>query len=338
MPPGRPWDYDEEVGGSPKVDEGRFQSWYHGMAKKHGLSPNPDDPEHFYDYRAAFSAGAAPDASGHWPSKFKREGHPRLVIDGVDTRTGDPAAPWMQDEEVVGNFPGKNASIGQGKAPAWYEGAWESARNAIFGHPDREEAKAAGIGLQPTPAEMGEAALAGGSFFGGPMAGAAVGARVLGGMRGVPGVVGKAAGWAAAHPKTTLAAVNAAPSVAKGDVEGAAMMAGVGALEGTALGALVQGKDGVKGAVVEKLLESAKPAAKAAAKVPRPDPGKAAASAHAGLMAFAKEVAKKNPKVGEKIWMLLDDAGKPLRMLTPDEAGAAARRGQTTTWVKNLWR
>jgi len=53
-----------------------FTEWYKGHAQKWGLSPDPDDPEHFYDYRGAFKAGVEPDESGHWPSKFKKEGHP----------------------------------------------------------------------------------------------------------------------------------------------------------------------------------------------------------------------------------------------------------------------
>ena len=31
-------------------------------------------------------------------------------------------------------------------------------------------------------------------------------------------------------------------------------------------------------------------------------------------------------KIGEKIWVLLDDAGMPVKTLTPSEAGAAARK------------
>lgn len=76
-------------------DEGAFQDWYKSQAAKTGINPNPDDPKHFYDYRAAFKADAAPDASGHWPSKFKQEGHPNMVIDGIDTRTGEPVDPMI---------------------------------------------------------------------------------------------------------------------------------------------------------------------------------------------------------------------------------------------------
>ena len=74
-------------------DETEFQQWYGDWAKKSGISSNPDDPEHFYDYRGAYRAGAQPQISPednryHWPSQFKREGHSRLILNGVDTRTG----------------------------------------------------------------------------------------------------------------------------------------------------------------------------------------------------------------------------------------------------------
>lgn len=78
-------------------EERRFQLWYNGWARKTKIDPNPDDPRHFYDYRGAFRAGATPsmdpeDNRYHWPSAFKREGHPRLILDGMDTRTGLPSA------------------------------------------------------------------------------------------------------------------------------------------------------------------------------------------------------------------------------------------------------
>jgi hypothetical protein len=81
-PPVRP-----EPGAFP---EAAFQAWYRRHAERLGLNPDPDDPQHFYDYRAAFRAGAEPDAEGHFPSAFKLSGHPNLVVGGVDTRTGLP--------------------------------------------------------------------------------------------------------------------------------------------------------------------------------------------------------------------------------------------------------
>lgn len=79
-------------GGDVGDDEPKFQSWYAEHAKKLGLSSDADHPEHHYDWRAAYRAGAKPDESGHWPSVYKKEGHPRMVIDGVNTKTGKPAA------------------------------------------------------------------------------------------------------------------------------------------------------------------------------------------------------------------------------------------------------
>lgn len=77
-------------------DDLEFRSWYKKHADKLGLAPDPDDPLHYYDWRGAYKAGATPDAAGHWPSIFKLEGHPNLVINGVDTRTGNPVSPQPQ--------------------------------------------------------------------------------------------------------------------------------------------------------------------------------------------------------------------------------------------------
>lgn len=66
-----------------------FNTWYAKRAKKYGLDPNPDDPRHFYDYRAAYKAGADIDPeTKHWPSQFKKPGHPNRYVNGVDTITG----------------------------------------------------------------------------------------------------------------------------------------------------------------------------------------------------------------------------------------------------------
>ena len=76
----------------PNGEESAFQNWYSGIAGSTGLSPQPDDPEHHYDWRAAFRAGATPepadDGSYHWPSQFKKQTHPNRFINGVDTLTG----------------------------------------------------------------------------------------------------------------------------------------------------------------------------------------------------------------------------------------------------------
>ena len=74
--------------------EGDFQGWYGQWAQSTGLNPNPDDPQHFYDYRAAYRAGAEPqegeDGAYHWPSRYKKPDHPNRFVDGIDTITGKP--------------------------------------------------------------------------------------------------------------------------------------------------------------------------------------------------------------------------------------------------------
>ena len=84
-----------------------FRDWYAAQAKRWNLSADPDDPRHQYDYRAAYRAGATPDQSGHWPSQYKRQGHPNrfVEIDGVltDTITGKPAptSPTRRDGSIL---------------------------------------------------------------------------------------------------------------------------------------------------------------------------------------------------------------------------------------------
>lgn len=71
-------------------DDSGFEAWYSQMAKRYDLNPDPNSADQFYDYRAAFKAGAKPDESGHWPSQFKRKGHPNEIVGGFNTRTGEP--------------------------------------------------------------------------------------------------------------------------------------------------------------------------------------------------------------------------------------------------------
>lgn len=87
----------------PVDDEPAFQSWYAKQATTHGLNPNPDAADQFYDYRGAFRAGAQPDQTGHWPSQFKKPGHPNEVVGGFNTRTGArvPGTKQASEPELV---------------------------------------------------------------------------------------------------------------------------------------------------------------------------------------------------------------------------------------------
>lgn len=111
-------------------DEQGFRQWYAPIAKQWNLDPNPDAPQHKYDYRQAYRAGTGPDAQGHWPSEFKAPDHPNRYVNGIDTITGKPA-------ELAQRKPGE-ASIGPdpNATPKPREGALGWAIDAAAGLKD----------------------------------------------------------------------------------------------------------------------------------------------------------------------------------------------------------
>ena len=386
--PTDPWAEFEDAGGpsasAPKFDEGRFQSWYHGLAKKLDLNTNPDDPQHFYDYRAAYRAGATPDATGHWPSQFKLEGHPRLIIDGVDTRTGESAAsagvvggssstashdPWAEFEDVKGPEAGPPKRV-PGSYPAYDvplpDPGVVAATAPIALAPLGGAAVGAARGALATPIGRGVATTAaikgfehvtgvnvpwwletaaevasGGSAI-------KVGGRSLlkGALRTI--MKGEAAPVAAevAAPVVAKAAKATATAVAEALPEAATFHGDKVWKVGERV--FTNAKEALQHAhSLKRAAAMAGQSAPAAAKVVAETVGKAATTAapivsgvarHTALLKFAKEVAATKPKVGQKIWMLLDDAGMPIKHLTPDQAGAAERAGQAVTWMKNIFR
>lgn len=78
--------------------EEEFMDKYRSWAKRNKISQDPDEKEHFYDYRAAFKADPKVfETDGHLPSEFKLEGHPRMVLPSeenpdvlINTKTGEP--------------------------------------------------------------------------------------------------------------------------------------------------------------------------------------------------------------------------------------------------------
>lgn len=73
-------------------EESAFKRRYKAIAKKYDLDPNPDSPEHHYDYRANYRANPTkfgPDSSGHWDSRFKKDTHQNLIVNGYNTKTGE---------------------------------------------------------------------------------------------------------------------------------------------------------------------------------------------------------------------------------------------------------
>lgn len=211
------------------------------------------------------------------------------------------------------NVPGNEPS--QATPQPESQGGWEAVRRMLFQPGSQERMDAVDT------IKQGVDAFAGGGMASGA---APAGRAAVAGARAVPGLLRRGMNWAAEHPRTVAAAAGAIPGAVHGNTESA--------LGGAVAGAVLAGRGGLSAP------KAAPVAAKAASSAAKVDGGRAASAAHSKLVAFAKETAARNPKVGEKIWMLLDDAGIPIRNLTPDQAGAAARKGLKTTWVKNLWR
>jgi len=124
--------------------EAKFQSWYKEVSNQYDLNPDPDDPLHFYDYRSAYLAGAKPDKNGHWPSEFKREGHPRLILNGIDTRTGEKVSedarsnmPGLKIPQILQKFPQKVIEAYRtGKMSEEEKRQFEQDLNALSGIPN----------------------------------------------------------------------------------------------------------------------------------------------------------------------------------------------------------
>lgn len=184
----------------------------------------------------------------------------------------------------------------------------------------------------------------------GGVPGAAIGAimpsriaALRGGAKGVLRAVAEGAAPAAAEAAPVLA--KAAPAVAKVAEEAPAIIKAtianrddvfvVGSRVFTTQSDAVQAAHAARraGETTARVIQAGAPTVTKAAPTTAE-----VASRTTALMQFAKDVAARQPKLGEKIHILLDRAtGLPVRVLTPDQAGAAKRAGESTTWVKNVF-
>lgn len=92
------------------AQEQEFRAWYNGYATITGMNPNPDAPQHYYDYRGWWKTGDIPSIEElmrnpdvHGDSRFKMPGHPRQFVQSVlgalDTTTGK-----IVDKSVLKKF------------------------------------------------------------------------------------------------------------------------------------------------------------------------------------------------------------------------------------------
>jgi len=272
-------------------------------------------------------------------------------------------SPQASGQKLLGGSEAKLSAGTEGES-VWAK-AREAVSQAIFGSSDRAEARAAGIGLQPTTAEMAETLGTGAAMAAAPAAAGMVGRGAMAAGRavlpmapraygaysggkagyraaGVPGAL-VGAGVGAMRPVGTSAAIGAIEGLAEGGVPGAVIGGATGAVLGGGAGKVLSA---IKGAQTPQeiagfyqALRSGGVAAPAVAEAVAPA-AQAAVTAGgytkdvAAMLKAAKEAGREF-KVGEKIWVLIKD-GKAVKLLTPDQAAAAKRAGQLTTWVKNL--
>ena len=76
----KPFEPEEDV---------EFLDWYSGVAERSGISPDPDDPKHYYDYRSAYESGVSLNEKKKLPSEFKHDLHPDRYIIGKDLEIYD---------------------------------------------------------------------------------------------------------------------------------------------------------------------------------------------------------------------------------------------------------
>ena len=80
---------------APEEDDSEFLDWYSERSTKTGISSDPYEREHYYDYKAAYKAGAEPAYNEDlkkwkWPSEFKHDLHPdRYIINKKDLSIHD---------------------------------------------------------------------------------------------------------------------------------------------------------------------------------------------------------------------------------------------------------
>lgn len=145
---------DDFVADETPTDD--FNSWYSNVAKQYNLNPDPDAPEQMYDYRAAHRDKAMPDASGHWPSQYKKAGHPNEIVGGYNTRTALPEPGYQQVQDVDELIKlGWDANTArelvskQGGQPGFLKRAWDAANKPLTDIPSQFADSIANVADRP---------------------------------------------------------------------------------------------------------------------------------------------------------------------------------------------
>lgn len=181
----------------------------------------------------------------------------------------------------------------------------------------------------------GEEYLRGGSPTGGAIVGGAVGAGVPGAAK-VANLAGRGVGRGLARGIAEAlieerAAAKAAPAAAKANPLLNAMDARVAAEAPATESQLADFAKSISAESPNKVTRAATAKARSASV------GAETAARHNELMQFGKRIAAENPKVGDKIYLILDSAGKPIEHISSAQVGAATKAGKNVTWIRNIF-
>ena len=86
------------------AEEELFNKWYQQYAMTHGLDKDPDNPEHYYDYRGYWKEGPEYNSlifNEHLPDKWKTPGHPTFSDESIYNNTA-----YIPTIEDLANFTG----------------------------------------------------------------------------------------------------------------------------------------------------------------------------------------------------------------------------------------
>ena len=84
---------------SEELNDTGFSDYWSRVLEVHDYASDPNDVEHFYDYKGAFEAGVPiPGPGEHWPSAFKHDLHPDRYIKGEDI--GKPDIDYWDTKSV----------------------------------------------------------------------------------------------------------------------------------------------------------------------------------------------------------------------------------------------
>lgn len=101
-----------DLSDKPRSKDSGFDTWYKHVASTLGLNPNPDDPNHHYDYRGFYDEVVVPSGNQyavipqgyHFPDAYKLPGHETFSVESKYYKPGMSAGHWNGEDYVPTPF------------------------------------------------------------------------------------------------------------------------------------------------------------------------------------------------------------------------------------------